>query len=229
MKIKQNYLIEANNLVKFYKDGETLIRILDNINICISYGEIISIVGISGSGKSTLLQIIGLIDKPNSGSLKICNHDINYQDNSNINYLKKFKISFIYQTHHLISELNILDNVAMPLLLHRKNFLEARKAAYFELEKVGLLKKGHLYPYQLSVGEKQRVSFARALITQPICILADEPTGSLDYENSQHIIELFKYINNTKHTSIIIVTHDNKLSKIADNKFSINNGKLTKL
>lgn len=226
---KGNYVIQAENLFKSYKDGDRFTKILNGINISIPKNKIISIIGPSGSGKSTLLQILGLIDIPDSGFLNICGIDVDFNSESQKSYLRRSKLSFIYQSHNLIAELNILDNVAMPLLIHRNDLFKSRESALLELENVGLIDKKDYYPSQLSGGEKQKVSLARALISKPDCIFADEPTGNLDCISANHIMELFKNFNNRIGTTIIMVTHDLSLSKLADIKLLMQDGLLSNL
>ncbi|AFZ83619.1 lipoprotein-releasing system ATP-binding protein [Candidatus Kinetoplastibacterium blastocrithidii (ex Strigomonas culicis)] len=200
--------------------------ILDNINFSLYRSEIIAIIGSSGSGKSTLLHIIGLLDFPDSGSVFMNNMDVtNFSENERDRF-HNYNISFIYQFHHLLSEFNVLDNVALPVIIRNNSYEEARCLAKELIEKLGLNGKEKKFPCELSGGERQRVALARSLITMPDCIIADEPTGNLDKKTSMMMFDYFLKMKNEYGTSFIIATHDLEIASMADRKMCLEHGNL---
>ncbi len=222
----KNVILETKNIYKFYNEDLQTNCILNNINLTIYKNEMIAIIGSSGSGKSTLLHILGLLAKPSSGSVIINGMDSNNISERERCSIRNHSLGFIYQFHHLLPEFSALDNVAMPLIIQRKNRSLSRSIAYGMLELVGLGKYAKRFPDQLSGGECQRIALARALINKPICLLADEPTGNLDQATAFHIFDIFNEINHEFGTAIAIVTHDHKLSNIMNRELLIKNGKL---
>ncbi|AFN35733.1 lipoprotein-releasing system ATP-binding protein LolD [Taylorella equigenitalis 14/56] len=218
--------LEAKAVFKSYSDGDANLEILKNINLQIPKGEMLAIVGASGSGKSTLLHIIGLLDKPSSGQVVIDGLDTKHLTEAQKSKVRNEKLGFVYQFHHLLPEFTALDNVAMPLILRRINFEKARSEAEIILKKVGLKSREMHRPGQLSGGERQRVALARALVTKPVLVLADEPTGNLDTDTAASMFDLLKEMNNELKTAFAIVTHDQKLASMADRQLRMENGTL---
>ena len=181
-------VIQCQNVGKTYDDGSLKVEVLRNIDFQVASGEGIGIIGASGSGKSTLLHILGGLDKPTSGEVKIQGQGLNSLSQVAIGQLRNRHLGFVYQFHHLLPEFSALENVMMPLLVARKSRAEAQAAAAEILEKVGLGSRMTHRPGELSGGERQRAAIARALVTKPDCLLADEPTGNLDRKNATHVL-----------------------------------------
>ena len=201
-------VILARHVQKLYQDGVSEVRVLDDVNLAVKRGEIVAIVGASGSGKSTLLHVLGGLDQFNAGSIVVAGVDISHL-NSNVRAkLRNEALGFVYQFHHLLPEFSALDNVAMPLWIRREDRGIASEKAKKMLEAVGLGHRLTHLPSQLSGGERQRVAIARAMVTDPACILADEPTGNLDKDTSEAVFQLFVSLARSRGTSSLIVTHD---------------------
>ena len=207
-------MITLKNIEKVYQTNEIETVALSNINIEIATGEFLSIMGPSGCGKSTLLNMIGLLDKPTGGMVEIEKNIINGWRDKKLAQFRNQKLGFIFQSFHLINDLSVIDNVELPLL-YRKGISgkERRKKALDAIEKVGLSTRAKHYPGQLSGGQKQRAAIARAIIGQPDIILADEPTGNLDSKMGNDIMEILETLNKNEKTTIIMVTHDERLAK----------------
>jgi lipoprotein-releasing system ATP-binding protein len=203
-----NAVIKTENLFKQYGYGTNSITVLKDISICINKGEIVSVIGPSGAGKSTLLHIIGCLDTFQGGSVQILNQDISPFSYDELSGFRNQHIGFIFQMHNLMPEFTALENVMMPLLIKRHSYSKAKSKAYELLEHFGVADRGHHKPAELSGGECQRFAVARALITQPDIILADEPTGNLDRKNSDILIELLFKNCIEKGSTVVIVTHD---------------------
>ena len=220
-------MINAIQITKSYKNGDSKLKVLNRISIKIDSGEIITIMGQSGAGKSTLLHILGTLDYPDKGKIELNGLNINNYNKKELSLFRNQEIGFVFQSHHLIPELTVFENILVPSWIYgRKN--ESIKYAEFLLEFVGLIDKKKLYPVQLSGGERSRISILRAIINRPSVILADEPTGNLDIHNSRLLIELFIKINKDFNQSILISTHDYDVAKIGDKKFILDNGHLKK-
>tara|TARA_B100000579_G_scaffold138823_1_gene112825 strand:+ start:8741 stop:9436 length:696 start_codon:yes stop_codon:yes gene_type:complete len=219
-----NNLIEIKNL---YKNYETIkrVNVLKKINFNFKKGKIYSLVGPSGSGKSTLLNLLSLIDKPSSGSIKISNFNINFSKNSENDVLRAKKIGLIYQDKNLLSDFNALENVYLARLALQNNKTQAIEDAKDLIKKLGLLNRIEHFPSELSGGEKQRIAIARALINSPEIILADEPTGNLDHKNA---VEVFKILFKLKRKDrlIIFATHNRYFANMADCKIELFSGKI---
>lgn len=197
------------------------INILNDINLCIEKGEMVSLVGQSGAGKSTLLQIAGLLDHQTSGNIYINNAIVSIQKDKIRTEIRKNQIGFIYQSHYLFNEINVIENITIPLLIAGISKKQSVVRAEEILEEVGLIDRKLSFPSQLSGGEKQRVSVARALIKNPSIILADEPTGNLDEKNSDNIFKMIKGLTNQKNISCLFVTHNKSLAKKSDRVVSL--------
>ena len=219
-------ILELKNIHKNFRLGEDDIEVLDGIEISIEQGETFAIVGPSGSGKTTLLQIIGLLDSPTRGELYIrgeSSEDLNDKSKSR---LRNEFFGFIYQFHHLMNEFTALENTMMPLLIRNQTTKEASAKAQDLLIRIGLEHRVNHKPHELSGGECQRVAVARALVTSPSLILADEPTGNLDPETADRVFDSFLDLNRSLNTSLIMVTHNQELAKRMDKVYELNFGKL---
>ena len=217
-------VIQCQNVGKIYDDGSIKVEVLRNIDFQVASGEGIGIIGASGSGKSTLLHILGGLDKPTSGEVKIQGQGLNSLSQVAIGQLRNRHLGFVYQFHHLLPEFSALENVMMPLLVARKSRAEAQAAAAEILEKVGLGSRMTHRPGELSGGERQRAAIARALVTKPDCLLADEPTGNLDRKNATHALEMMLELKRELGTALIVVTHDEQLAKRFDRVLTMDDG-----
>ena len=222
-------ILELKNIEKYYKTKNEQLHIIRGLNLELKKGEFISILGRSGSGKSTLLNIIGLLDKADSGEVYINGKNILKMSEKEIDMLKNKSLGFVFQFHYLLNEFTALENVMVPALLHNfENRKNLEKKAVEILNSVGLGERLNHFPNQLSGGEKQRVAIARALINSPDILLADEPTGNLDEETSEKIFDILKKINNDTGQSIIVVTHSKDLANITDRQYYLKKGILEK-
>jgi lipoprotein-releasing system ATP-binding protein len=206
-------IISCNNLRKSYYQAKLEIPVLMSINLHVEAGESIAIVGISGSGKSTLLHLLGGLDAPTTGDVQIMGQSIASINEEERCRLRNQSLGFIYQFHHLLPEFSALENVAMPLLIRRMNNKESYDRAAEMLNRVGLNHRMSHTPGELSGGERQRTAIARALVTKPACILADEPTGNLDRHTASEVFKLMLDLNHDAGASLVIVTHDPLLSE----------------
>lgn len=223
-----NTALELKKINKIYKGKTENIHILKDLDLIVEEGEFISILGKSGSGKSTLLNVIGMLDNIDSGDIIINGKKIDRSNAKHIDEIKNNELGFVFQFHYLLPEFTALENVMLPALLKNpKNKKEIEERAKELLREVGLEKRFHHKPSQLSGGEKQRAAISRALINNPKILLADEPTGNLDEETSNNIHNLFKKISVKKKQTIIVVTHSRELSNITNKKYYLKGGKLS--
>lgn len=219
-------ILEIRNLCKVYGTGETRVDALKDVSFDIEQGEFVAIVGPSGSGKSTLLHILGGVDVPTSGSCNIAGCDIGKLDETRLAIFRRRNIGLIYQFYNLIPILNVEENMTLPILLDGKK--PDKKLLKDLVEKLGLKERLSHLPNQLSGGQQQRVSIGRALMNHPALLLADEPTGNLDSENSKEIISLLRKFNKENNQTVIIITHDEKIALSADRVITIEDGRITR-
>lgn len=221
-----NTVLQVNNISKSFAQGPSKVQILQNINLAVAAHEFLAIVGASGSGKSTLLHVMGLLDQPDSGQVLINNQATANLSEAQRSQLRNNTLGFVYQFHHLLAEFSALDNVAMPLIIRGESRSQARVAARDLLIQVGLKERLHNAPGQLSGGERQRVAMARALVTKPACVLADEPTGNLDRNTADTMFALFQKLNNELGIAFVVVTHDQELAALAHRRLNMQAGQL---
>ncbi|MBL0711320.1 MAG: lipoprotein-releasing ABC transporter ATP-binding protein LolD [Colwellia sp.] len=221
-----NKVLQCKELSKSYFQGNIETPILDKLELSVEKGELLAIVGSSGCGKSTFLHLAGALDLPSSGEVFINGTNILTLSDKQRATFRNQHIGFIYQFHHLMMEFTALENVAMPLMIRGDSSKQAMKAANEVLTQVGLAHRSHHRPGELSGGERQRIAIARALVTKPALILADEPTGNLDTDTAEQIYQLIRQLNKMVHTSFVIVTHDITLAMRMDRQLKLDHGKL---
>ncbi|MGB0807087.1 MAG: ABC transporter ATP-binding protein [Salibacteraceae bacterium] len=215
-------VIEASDIHKSYDD----LNILKGVNLSINQGEVVSIVGASGAGKTTLLQILGTLDLPDKGSLKIMSSEVNGLNSKNLSLFRNKNIGFVFQFHHLLPEFTALENASMPLFIAGKSKAEANKKATEYLVFMGLGDRLNHKPSELSGGEQQRVAVARSLVNEPAIVFADEPSGNLDSASAKELHQLFFQLRDKFNQTFIIVTHNNELANMADRKLVMQDGKI---
>ena len=217
-------ILETNNLKKYYGSGDTMVKALDGVNFSVEDGEFVAIVGTSGSGKSTLLHMIGGLDRPTSGTVKVSGKEIFSLKDDALTIFRRRKIGFIFQSYNLVPVLNVYENIVLPIELDGNKVDKAHIDNI--IETLGLTSKTNSLPNQLSGGQQQRVAIARALATKPAIILADEPTGNLDSKTSLDVLGLLKITSDKFKQTIVMITHNEEIAQMADMIIRIEDGRI---
>jgi len=218
-------VVEMKNVAKYFGEGSSKVKALDGVDLTINEGEFVAIVGPSGSGKSTMMNLIGCLDRPTSGKVKIAGEDLSMLNDKKLTSLRNLAIGFVFQSFFLLPKTDALDNVATPLFYRGISSKEARKKAMQMLSKLGLADRHSHQSTELSGGQQQRVAIARALVTEPSLILADEPTGALDSNTGKQVMDLFQNLNKEGKT-IVLITHDLDIASKAKRRITLKDGKV---
>ena len=219
-------VLRCENLGKTFAEGGLSVSVFDDLNFSLQAGERVAIVGPSGAGKSTLLHLLGGLEQATTGQVFLRDQDLGSLSTNELAALRNRSLGFVYQFHHLLPEFTVLENVAMPLLIAKKTVREAREKATQLIEKIGLGDRITHKPTELSGGERQRTAIARALVNEPHCVLADEPTGNLDRRTAESVYQAMLELNQVTHSSFVIVTHDLALAQRLDKVYELRDGRL---
>lgn len=223
---KTGEILRVENLTKIYGEGENAVRALDGVSFSVQKGEFVAVMGASGSGKSTLLHLLGGVDRPTAGKVYVGGVDVYAQKEEELAVFRRRKVGLIYQFYNLIPVLTVEENIALPVLMDGRKVNKERMENLLKILKMEK-RRTHL-PGQLSGGQQQRVSIGRALMNAPAVVLADEPTGNLDSENSRQIVELLKYSNRTYDQTMVVITHDEDIALQADRVIALTDGRIVK-
>ena len=225
--MSKSAVLHCDNISKTFKDADISVDVLKNVNFSITAGETIAIMGASGSGKSTLLHCLGGLDRPTSGEVYVDQRPLSQMSEAKKSECRNHTLGFVYQFHHLLPEFNALENVMMPLLIRGTSAKRAQQAAAEIIDSVGLSHRAKHRVNELSGGERQRIAIARALVTKPKCLLADEPTGNLDQHTADHITQMLLQLNQQLDTAFVIVTHNQEMAKNMQRTLHLVGGQLT--
>ncbi len=221
-----NNILKAESLCKEYPLPKGILKVFENLNFELDKGKLIAIMGVSGVGKTTLLNLFGALDRPTGGRIYLDGEDLFSRSDKDIAEIRNRDIGFVFQFYHLLPEFSALENISFPLLIRGLNKKEALKTSLDILKEVDLEEKAQVKPFQLSGGEQQRIAIARALINVPKVLLADEPTGNLDWKTGQHVLEIIRDLHKKRGLSSIIVTHNEKVARFCDETYVLENGQL---
>lgn len=221
-------ILDVKGLSKHYHQGEISVEVLRQIDFEVKAGEKHAIMGVSGAGKSTLLHLLGGLDRASAGSVTVMGKSLERLSEKQLGLLRNQHLGFIYQFHHLLAEFTALENIMMPLLIRRQSAAAAEEQAMILLQQVGLEHRGRHKPGELSGGERQRIALARALVTHPACVLADEPTGNLDEKTAAAMMELMLGLNESRQTALVIVTHDASIADRMQFRWQMHDGSLSR-
>lgn len=219
-------VLDVDRLAKVYQQADLSVEVLKQIVLQVKMGEKHAIIGASGAGKSTLLHLLGGLDRASSGGVRVMGKSLEKLSEKKLGQLRNRYLGFIYQFHHLLPEFDALENIMMPLLIRRETHSYAREQAMVLLKQVGLENRADHKPGELSGGERQRIALARALVTNPVCLLADEPTGNLDEKTAAMMMELILNLNASRQTALVIVTHDLKIARSMQFLWELHEGML---
>ncbi|MDI9591223.1 MAG: ABC transporter ATP-binding protein [Acidobacteriota bacterium] len=219
-------ILVAEHLTKVYGTGETAIRALDDVSLSIEAGEFLAIVGSSGSGKSTLLHLLGGVDRPTSGTVRMNGEDVYARSDEQLAVFRRREVGLVYQFYNLIPVLDVTENLTLPILLDGRSVSEARLRSF--IAQLGLTGREHQLPNQLSGGQQQRVAVGRALLNSPAIVLADEPTGNLDTKNSAKVMALLRASNHDLHQTLVVITHDEDVAALARRVVAIEDGRIVR-